>query len=160
MIAKCTIVILITVALLGAVGAWAAGLSYTGTDDLGSGTADVLAPCGDPFTSPCPSTRDVRVTDVQWFLDLGGVCGDSSKVSLVRVTLDSLTTTTTFDQIRFQLTGAGGPLVHSSTLFEPITFNGAPGVTVDWDLSAAPTTPVGCVSASVITGFDFTVVDD
>lgn len=159
MIAKLAVVILVSVVLLGAVGAWAAGLSVGGVDVLGSGTADVNPPCsiGDV---PCPDESDVVVSDVEWFLNLGDTCGDSSMVSLVAITMESLSASTQFDTIRFQLSGPGGVLAQSGNQFDGNTYDGLPEHTFEWDLTAAPTTPAGCVSAADITGFSITVVDE
>lgn len=159
MIAKWAVVILVSVALLGAVGALAGGLSVGGVDALGSGTANVNPPCA-VGTVPCPAASDVVVSDVEWVLNLSDNCGDSSKVSHVRVTVETVAPTTNFDIIRFQISGVGGVLAHSGTAFDGSPIDGFP-VIFDWDLKAGTTSPTpGCVSASDITGFSITVVDE
>ena len=153
MLTRWVLIIVATVALLGAVVAWAASITVGGTNKLGSGSVTVVAPTGVDGDA-------VEVTDVEWLLNLGGTCGDNSKVSLVKVTMKALSTSTQFDTIRFQLTGSSGVLARSGNQFDGTTYDGVPGHTFDWDLTAAPTTPAACVSASAITGFHITVVDE
>ena len=138
MIAKLALFILVSVALIGAVYGAAAGLTVGGVDELGSGTADVNPPCGDGVGPPCTAAADVVVTDVEWFLNLGNACGDSSQVSHVRVTVDTVSPTTNFDIIRFQISGLGGVLAHSGTAFDGSQLDGL-AVGFFWDLSAGTT---------------------
>ena len=70
MLIRWAVVIVVGVALIGATLASAASISLGGADDLGSGSADVVAPAG------------VVVTDVEWTL----LDTDTSRVVAVTVT--------------------------------------------------------------------------
>ena len=140
MIAKWTIVILVSVVLLGAVGAWAASLSVSGVDDLGSGSATVDAPAG------------VSVTDVEWFLDPS----DSSTVIQYRVTFAAVSpnpcTASDPCTLYLSLKDTGGTVLQQAG---PLSLT----------LSTITTTTVGVngtlsVSAASITKFFMTVTQE
>ena len=140
MIAKWAVVILVSVALVGAAVGWAASLTVGGVDDLGSGSASVDAPPG------------VQVTDVEWFLDPG----DSSKVARVDVTFAGIDPGITVD-IYLALKDTSGNDLRSIALLSEF-IDGGFGTTLSWVMVNPSTQPTNTVvPAADITEFAITV---
>lgn len=147
MIAKWGLVIFTTVALLGAVGAWAASITVGGVDNLGSGSADVVAPAG------------IEVTDVEWVL----FSGDTSKVEQAKVTFTRTSGGTdcagSADGCTLRMILKSGATVLKQKLDDPFVLSATVGNTllITWNLNGINC--VDCPSASAIDTFAVTIVD-
>lgn len=133
-------VLFVSVALLGAVVAAAASLTVGGVNELGSGESSVVAPASD-------SDEEVKVTDVEWALDLG----DSSKVFSLRVTFAPITNTN-FDAVHLVLKGSSGVLQQKTFPNQDIDGTTFDANKIVWTLSPL-------VSAADINEFAITIVD-
>ena len=143
MVLKWVLIILATMALLGAVVGVAASVSVGGVDNLGSGSAVVLAP--DPA---------VAVTDVEWGLNSNNVCGDNSKVAKVTVSFAAVNPITVYDSISLVLKDGSGTVLRQKTDLNVELNSGVGGYSIVWSLSGTG----GCISASEIEEFAITVV--
>ena len=138
MIAKWTIVILVSLALLGAVVGAAASITVGGVDELGSGSATVDAPAG------------VEVVDVEWTL----LATDTTRVRKVVVSFAALNPGI-FADVSLQLSGTSGVIRNAE--FPNFFIDGGVGdPPITWNLLGDG----GSIPAADITGFEITVIQE
>ena len=146
MIWKWAVIIVVGVALVGAVVASATSLTVGGADDLGSGSATVVAPAG------------IEVTDVAWTLFPANILKVEKAVVTFKRTIEGGDCTAASDFCTFQMVLKSGGTVLQTRAEAGFILSATLDATlpVTWFLDGGGCS--GCPLASAIDTFAVTII--